>query len=506
MAPPQQRTVALVGRPNVGKSRIFNRLARRRVAIVHDQAGVTRDVNAHEIDQRYTLLDTGGIGLVVDMDHQKLIDAAEDQVWFAVEAAQLICFVVDAREGLTSLDETIAARLRDSGKKVLLLANKADDPGLEERALNEFAALGFRQMAALSAEHGRNEDATRERIEGLLDHIIPLDPPLAEGAPPARIPLAFVGRPNVGKSSMVNRLLDSDRLVVSEVPGTTRDSVSLDFDYTTKEGDRWPFCLVDTAGLRNRGKVSHSIEYFSTLRSHQAIEDAGVVFLVLDAASGVTRADKNLAGEILDGGRCLVIVVNKWDLVLEQFQRDPTPGYETVEDFRANFEAEVRRELFFLPESPIIFISAKTGYAFDRVLRAARLLWETSGRTLPTARLNSHLHKLVEARSPKLIKGRRFKLYYATQTGNRPFIFRLFCNRATKLDDSYRRYLQNSLTETFKLTGCPIRFDLRGKAVRYANNARGKGPLDPRAPRPKPDPKAKKKSSHRRGGPSRGHR
>lgn len=500
MAPPQQRTVALVGRPNVGKSRLFNRLARRRVAIVHDLAGVTRDVNALEIDDCYTLLDTGGIGLVVDMDHQKLISAAEEQVWFAIEAAQLICFVVDAREGLTPLDQTLAERLRSSGKEVLLIINKADDSLLEERALNDFAALGFRRMLPISAEHGRNEDAVRSIIEQSLDRIIPLDPPIEGDTPPPRIPLAFVGRPNVGKSSIVNRLLNHDRLVVSEVPGTTRDSVSLDLDFTSKDGETWPFRLIDTAGLRNRGKVSHSVEYFSSVRSHHAIEEAGIVFLVIDAEAGVTRADKTLAGEIIEAGRCLVIVVNKWDVALEQFQREPVKGYETVDEFRAAYEESVRKELFFLPDSPIVFISAKTGYSFDRVLRAARLLWETSSRTIPTARLNALFTKLVDARSPKLVKGRRFKLYYATQTGNRPFVFRLFCNRATKLDDPYRRYLQKSITETFKLTGCPIRFDLRGKTVRYAGSAPGGAARDPDAPRPKAATKKGVKKSARPGG------
>lgn len=469
MAPPSQRTIALVGRPNVGKSRLFNRLARRRVAIVHDQAGVTRDVNALELDDAYTLLDTGGIGLVVDMDHQALIAAAEEQVWFAVQAANLICLVVDAREGLTPLDETIAAKLRESGKEVVLVVNKADTPELEDSAV-EFASLGFAQAVHVSAEHGRNEDLLRETISTTLDRLVPLDPPTEAGAPPRRIQLAFVGRPNVGKSSIANRLLASDRLVVSEVPGTTRDSVSLDLDFTTKDGEAWPFRIVDTAGLRHRGKVSHAVEYFSSVRSHGAIEQADIAFLVLDAEEGVTRADKALAGEILEAGKCLVILVNKWDLAIESFQREPVSGYDSVDDFRAAYVQAVQKELFFLPDSPIIFVSARTGFSFERVLRTARHLWETSERRLPTPRVNQLLDRLSSAKSPKFIKGRRFKIYYATQTGNRPFTLRVFCNRATKLEESYRRYLEKNLIQEFKLNGCPIRFDLRGKTVRYAGD------------------------------------
>lgn len=474
------------------------------MAIVHDQAGVTRDVNAIEVDQRYTLLDTGGIGLVVDMDHQKLIGAAEDQVWFAVEAANLICFVVDGREGLQPLDQTLAERLRASGKEILLVVNKADTPEVEERAV-EFASLGFGKYVYVSAEHGRNEEELREKIEAALDALVPLDPPPAEDAKPRRIPLAFVGRPNVGKTSIVNRLLASDRLVVSEVPGTTRDSVALDFDFTAKDGEVWPFRLVDTAGLRHRGKVSHSIEYFSSVRSHDAIAEADIVFLVIDAEAGVTRTDKTLAGEIIEAGKCLVIVVNKWDIALERFQREPVQQYETIDAFREAYTTDLQRELFFLPDSPVIFISAKTGYSFDRVLRAARLLWQTSNRRIATPRLNALLERLIEKRSPRIIKGRRFKIYYATQTSNRPFTFRLFCNRATKLEDSYRRYLEKAVIDEFKLTGCPIRFDLRGKTVRYARTPQGRSTLDPKAPRPT----AKKSAAKGKGkgkGPAKGRR
>jgi GTPase len=466
------RTVALVGRPNVGKSRLFNRLAGRRLAIVHDLAGVTRDVHAAEVGSDYTLLDTGGIGLVVDMDHQKLIHAAEEQVWFAVEAATVICLVVDVRDGLTALDATIAARLRAAGKPVVVVANKADTVSWDDRAL-EFAELGFRALVPVSAEHGRNADQLHDALLRELDVVAPLA--AADGADadaaaaePYRVRLAFAGRPNVGKSSLCNRLLASDRLVVSEVPGTTRDAVTLNLDYAGKDGKVLPFALTDTAGLRKAGKLSHSIEFFSSLRSREAIANADIVFLVIDATEGVTRQDKTLAGEIHDAGKCAVLLVNKWDLAIDAFRAHPPSGHTTMDTYRAEFAENAQRELFFMQECPVLFVSALSGFAMDRVLRIARQLWETSGRKLPTPRINKLIARLLEERQPRLIANKRFRIYYSLQTGNRPFTFKLFCNRATKLEDNYRRYLESALIREFKLGGCPLRFELRGKEVRYA--------------------------------------
>ncbi len=461
-------TVALVGRPNVGKSRIFNRLIRRRLAIVHDQAGVTRDVNASTVDDRYTLLDTGGIGLVVDMDHQKLIAAAEEQVWLAVEAADVICFIVDVKEGLVPLDETIAEKLRTAGKPVLLIANKADNER-EEMGATEFADLGFGDAICLSAEHGRGEDLVRAAIEGALG---PAPDSPAADPEGERTPIAVVGRPNVGKSSIINRLLDDQRLVVSEVPGTTRDAVALDLDYKAASGETWPFRLTDTAGLRRRGKVSHAVEYFSSMRSKRAIELAEIVFLVLDAETGVTRADKALAGDILEAGRCLVIVVNKWDIAVQRFREEPVAGYDNIRQFQKSFEEAVRKEFFFLPESPVLFVSALTALNLGDLLGTARKVRARAGEVLPTPKINQLLERLLTKRPPNFVKNRRFKIYYATQTRNLPFSFRLFCNRATKLEESYRRYLEKAFISEFDLGGCPLRFELRGKPVRYAERGR----------------------------------
>lgn len=461
MADTLARTVALVGRPNVGKSRLFNRLAGKRLAIVHDQPGVTRDVNStHVAAGDFTLLDTGGLGLVADPNLRQIVAAAEEQVWFAIEAAGLICFVVDGQQGLTPLDETLAERLRASGKPVLLVVNKIDLPRHVGRA-DDFARLGLGDPIAVSAEHGYHEDRLREEILEVLGPPPPEPPPEA-----ARIRIAFVGRPNVGKSSLCNALFKAERLVVSEVPGTTRDSVALDLDYQAGEDQVWRFRLVDTAGVRKRTKVDSSVEYFSGLRTRESFENAEVVFLVIDALEGVTSQDKALAGEMIEAGRCVAVIVNKWDLARERLQEPDMKDDEAT--FRRKYAEAALRELFFLPDSPVLFTSARTGYALDRVLTTARRLWEISGRTLPTPKVNRALEKLMDHRQPKLVAGKRFKVYYAVQTGNRPFSFRLFCNRATKLDDNYRRYLEGGLVEEFGLGGCPIRFELRGKTVRYA--------------------------------------
>ena len=286
--------------------------------------------------------------------------------------------------------------------------------------------------------------------------------------------VAFVGRPNVGKSSLCNSLLQDERLVVSEVPGTTRDSVLLDLDYQARDGQVLPLRLVDTAGLRRRKRVSHSVEYFSTLRTREAIEQADIVYLVIDAETGVTRQDKALAGEIVEAGKCVALVVNKWDVAIDRFRGEHPEAYANIDAFRKAYAQKALEEIFFLPDSPVLFVSALRGFSMERILKVARSLWETSGRTLPTPRLNALIHGLIEKRQPRYIDNKRFKAYYTVQTGNRPFVFRIFCNRATRLEDSYQRYLQNGLISQFHLQGCPIIFQRKGKEQRYANRE-GKG-------------------------------
>ena len=459
-----QRTVAIVGRPNVGKSRLFNRLARKRISIVHDQPGVTRDVISAEIrDGDYTLLDTGGIGYKGVDTPAALTKASEAQVDFAIATASLILFVIDGLSGLSSLDEKIATMLRRSKKKVRLVVNKADFDD-DKLQLDEAYRLGLGEPLRVSAEHGRGELELRQAI---LDGLGPLEAP-AEGDavrdPSQALTVCFIGRPNVGKSSLSNRLLQSDRLIVSPVPGTTRDSVELGFDFVGRDGKKYPFRLIDTAGIKAATKLASPVEYFSRLRSLDAIKSTDVVFLVLDAMEGVTQQDKAIAGESIKEKKPIVVVVNKWDLVKDAFK---TAGgfapYKDERDYREKYEHALFEKLYFTPGAPLIYVSAMSGYEVDRMLNAAVKLNRMLDTKLSTAKLNKVIGYLSERMPAPPIGGKRFRIYYATQTGTRPFRIKLFCNREEKLTEQYRRYLEAGLVDEFGLNGCPIYFDLIGK-------------------------------------------
>ncbi len=459
------RTVAIVGQPNVGKSRLFNRLARRRIAIVHDQAGVTRDVISAEVAEgAYTLLDTGGIGLEPGASSAQMIAATEVQVEFAIETAGVILFVVDAKNGVTALDQRIASRLRRKGKAVVLVVNKVDF-NEARRDDPDYHRLGLGEPYFVSAEHGVGEDDLRQAI---LEQLGPVAAAPAEPPPPDAPPcVCFLGRPNVGKSSLSNRLLQSDRLIVNREPGTTRDAIEVPFEFRGRDGQLYPFRLIDTAGIKPSTKVGSSVEYFARLRSLDAIGRADVVFLVLDAMDGVTQQDKAIAGEVVKAAKPVVVVVNKWDLVHEAF-RGPAgvPGYKDERDFREKFEHALFARLFFTPGAPVIFASALSGYEIDRLLNAAVKLQRQLDARLPTGRLNQTLIRLAERTPPPAKGNRRFRIYYAVQTGNRPFRIRLFCNEDPQLRDSYRRYLEAGVIAEFHLEGCPVHFDLVGKPPR----------------------------------------
>ncbi|HEY9155369.1 MAG TPA: ribosome biogenesis GTPase Der, partial [Opitutaceae bacterium] len=348
------RTVAIVGRPNVGKSRLFNRLARKRISIVHDQPGVTRDVISTEIaDGNYVLLDTGGLGLTGGDTPARLIKASEEQVAFAIETADLIVFVIDGLSGVTPLDERIASQLRRSKKNVILVVNKADFDD-EKIQLADAYKFGLGEPVTISAEHGRGESELRTQI---LERLGPAEvEPVAEKTAADPLCVCFVGRPNVGKSSLSNRLLNSDRLIVSDVPGTTRDAIELPFEFKGRDGKLYPFKLIDTAGIKAATKLASPVEYFSRLRSLDAIKQTDVVFLVLDAMDGVTQQDKAIAGEVIKEGKPIVVVVNKWDLVHQAFRtKEGVPGYETEREFREKFEKELFNRLFFTPGAPVVF-------------------------------------------------------------------------------------------------------------------------------------------------------
>ena len=466
------RTVAIVGRPNVGKSRLFNRLARKRISIVHDQPGITRDVISTFVeDDGYTLLDTGGIGLKEGATRADIIKASELQVQFAIETSDVILFILDGLSGVTALDERIAGSLRRSGKTVLLVFNKADF-GDEKVEPADAYRLGLGEPMFVSAEHGRNEDYLREAIRERLGPLA-IDDGLGKTAADP-LCVCFIGRPNVGKSSLGNRLLNSERLIVSDVPGTTRDSVEVDFKFRGRDHELHPFKLIDTAGIKAATKLASPVEYFSRLRALDSIQRTDVVFLVLDALDGVSQQDKAIAGEAVKERKPIVIVVNKWDLVRKAFNQEKgegLAGYKSERDYREKYEKAVFERLFFTPGSPLIFVSAMNGYEVDRMLNAAVQLNRTLDRKLPTAKLNETLAYLAERTPPPAVSGRRFRVYYAVQTGTRPFRVKMFCNREEKLTEQYRRYLEAGLVKEFGLDGCPVYFDLVGKD-RYTDGAR----------------------------------
>jgi GTP-binding protein len=462
------RSVVIVGRPNVGKSRLFNRIARKRISIVHDQPGVTRDVISAEVADGYTLMDTGGLGLKEgESSTAAIIEASERQVGFAIDTASLILFVIDGLDHVTALDDRIASRLRRGGKPVILVVNKADF-GDEKADLEGVARLGLGVPICVSAEHGRGETELREAI---LDRLGRQDAP-ANGAGDAPrdatqhgpICISFIGRPNVGKSSLANRLLKSDRLIVNERAGTTRDAIELPFDFRGRDGKLHGFRLIDTAGIKAATKLATSVEYFARLRSLDAMQRSDVVFLVLDAVDGVTQQDKAIAGEAVKDRKPIAIIVNKWDLVHEAFRRDGgIQGSKSERDYREKYEKALFQRLFFTPGAPLIFVSAVSGYEVDRMMNAAVKLYRTMDKKLPTSRLNETLARLAERTPPPAIGARRFKIYYATQTGNRPFRVRIFCNREERLTESYRRYLEAGLVDEFGINGCPVEFELVGK-------------------------------------------
>lgn len=458
------RSVAIVGRPNVGKSRLFNRLIGKRLSIVHDQPGVTRDIVMEDVQDNFILMDTGGLGMKpTEMSTQEINSATEDQVDFAIEAASLILFVVDMQEGLTPQDEMIAKKLRKYGKPTILVINKIDSQK-HAHFLNDFYRLGFHDTISISAEHGTNSNELYEKIEHLLGPVEEKEG--EEKSLKSRIRICFAGRPNVGKSSLTNRLLKADRMIVSDMPGTTRDSILVNLDYDAPDGTSLHFQLIDTAGLRPKAKVKSSVDYFSGLRTLQSIESADVVFLIIDALEGITKLDKKIAGDVLEIGRGLVIIVNKWDFALKKFAEEPLDGYESEADFRKEFVKAIRKELFFLPDSPVIFTSATQGYGIDEILRRGKALFDRMQKKLSTGRINKVIQDLMEKQKPHMVNGRRFKIYYALQVANNPYRIRIYCNQEMRLEDSYKRYLEAGFNDAFQLNGCPVKFDLVGKKPR----------------------------------------
>lgn len=458
-----KRSVAIVGRPNVGKSRLFNRLVRSRVAIVHDQPGVTRDVMAQEVNDDFILMDTGGIGMTAgDMSPAAINDATEDQVDFAIQAAGAILFVVDGLSGLVPLDLQVAQKLRKVGKPVILVVNKIDTKEHLQRA-ESMHKLGFGDPIYVSAEHGKGTDELMSEIA----HVLGPKPEKTDKKPKViRTKISFVGMPNAGKSSLINALLNEERLIVSDVPGTTRDSIGTDLDYTNEKGDILRLKLIDTAGLRPRKKIDNVVEYFSGMRTTNAYENSDVVFFIIDALKGVTKHDKKVAGEVIAAGRGIILVVNKWDYAINLFKKEPLDGYDSIEDYKKAFKKAIYKELFFLPKSPVLFVSAKEGIDVPLLLKEAQHVQKRLYQVLPTSEINRVIAELIEAQKPKVVHGKRFKIYYCVQVSSNPYRIKIFCNQTSRLEDGYKRYLMNGFNNAFKLDGCPIEFEFIGKKKR----------------------------------------
>ncbi|MDR1413423.1 MAG: ribosome biogenesis GTPase Der [Puniceicoccales bacterium] len=451
--------IAIVGRPNVGKSRLFNRLTRRRMSIVHDMPGVTRDILTHEIGESVVLMDTGGFGLPVDNDIAEITTAVEDQVMLAIAMADLILFIVDAVEGVRPMDYDIAHMLRKNGAKVIVIANKIDRDE-ESHLADAFHAFGFGSPIVASAEHGLGEEEIRQLIDTeTAEFSAQLRSAEVSDEP---IKLVFAGRPNVGKSSLVNALLGKNRMIVSDIPGTTREAVSIKLQGNGTKN----FELLDTAGLRPQNRVSTSLDYFSSLRTRNSIENSDVIFLVVDALTGICQLDKKIASDIVEAGKGVIVVVNKWDIAQKSWQEGDLGNFKSLEGFQKSFLIAIGKELRILPEVDIVFTSAQTNDGMELLLPLAEKLCERMAVKIGTGELNRVIQKAFERRPPSTASGNIFKIYYAVQTGNMPFTFKIFCNRTCLLGENYRRYLLNVVRQNFDLRGCAIKLEFAEKSKR----------------------------------------
>ena len=438
--------VAVVGRPNVGKSTFFNVIAGRRVSIVESTPGVTRDrvyATVEWTGRRFTLIDTGGIDT---QSEDVLFSQMRDQAQIAIDTADLVLFFTDARDGLTPQDEEVAALLRAAKKPVLLVVNKVDFAGLDS-AVYEYYALGLGDPIGISAA---NMLGLGDLLDAILAHLPEDKTEEEEGE---RLHVALVGRPNVGKSSLLNRLLGQNRAMVSDIPGTARDAI--DTLLLRPDGTVWN--LIDTAGIRRKAAVEDgTIERYSVLRSFAAIRRCDVALLVIDAKDGVTEQDTKIAGMIRDAGKGCVIVINKWDAVEKETG--------TLEDTRK----EVLARLDFIAYAPVLFISALTGQRAERVFDEVSSVYAEATRRVPTGALNDVLGDAQIALQPPAINGHRLKIYYGTQFGVQPPAFRLFVNDAQLLHFAYRRYLENQLRKAFGFAGTPLELELTNRSQKEA--------------------------------------
>lgn len=453
--------VAIVGRPNVGKSTLFNRVIGERRAVVSDIPGTTRDriiADAEWNDRVFTLVDTGGIEVlpptvmagrrpgpeqVLSEDSAQFIPLIRAQAEQAIAEADVILFLVDAQTGITGADREVADLLRRTPKPVFVVANKAESETRRQQAL-EFYELGFEHLYTISALHGGVE------LADLLDDVVAALPP--EEAEEEKtgvgdqIAIAILGRPNVGKSSLLNRLLGQPRAIVSDIPGTTRDALDTPLDWEGRH-----LVLIDTAGIRRRGHIEPGVEKFSVLRAARALQRADVALLVLDATEGITAQDAHVAGLIMESGVSAVVLVNKWDAVSPEVRRD-----------QQAFEEQVRYELKFMPYVPVLFISALTGKNTERVLPTAIEVVEARYQRLSTGQLNDLVHRVTAEVPPANVRGRQLKIYYVTQVGVAPPTFVFFVNDPALMHFSYERFLENRIRELYPFPGTPVRMLFRG--------------------------------------------
>lgn len=435
--------VAIVGRPNVGKSMLFNRLVGQRLSIVEDTPGITRDrlyAEAEWCGRKFNMVDTGGIEPATDSE---ILLFMREQAQIAINAANVIIFVTDIRTGVTAADKDVANMLLRSKKPVVLAVNKADSTGATDPAVYEFYSLGLGDPLPVSAIHGHGTG-------DLLDECLKYFPdPDEEDEEDDSIKVAVIGKPNVGKSSLVNRILGEKRVIVSNVAGTTRDAVDSSFE--NKYGK---YVFIDTAGIRRKSRVDERVEKFSVMRAKLAIERADVCLILIDARDGVTEQDTKIAGLAHEAGKASIIVVNKWDLI------DKETG--TMEKMRKN----IMRDLSFMNYAPILFISAMTGQRIERMFELINYVNDQSNMRISTGMLNNVLADAQARVQPPTDKGRRLKIYYMTQTGIKPPCFVIFCNSRELFHFSYQRYIENQIRAVFGLEGTPVRIVIRQKGDR----------------------------------------
>ncbi len=439
-------TVAVVGRPNVGKSALFNRLIGQRLAIVEDTPGVTRDRLYGICEWRgrtFSMVDTAGIDPDADVAHgDEFADATRRQAEAAAQEADVIVFVVDAQTGLNPLDEDVARILRSTRRHIVLVANKTESPSALASIHGEFARLGFGEPVAVSAIHG-------EGTGDLLDRIVELLPPEAPNAyPEGELALAIIGRPNVGKSSLLNALLGEERAIVSDVPGTTRDAIDTIMQFHDRK-----IRLIDTAGVRKKPEIHGAIEYYAALRSLKAISRADIAILVFDSMSGVTAQDRRLAGIAIEERKGLIIVGNKWDLALEQ-----------QGEFSQGELANVIHDLIpFAKFAPITFLSAKTKRRLGSLMPVVNRVAENLDRRIPTGQLNALIRDAVLAHPAPAIGGRLFKIFFASQPAVHPPLFVFHCNDPDLVQPSYKRFLENTIRQNYDFEGVPITLEFRSR-------------------------------------------